>query len=377
MKLILIICLFTTSIFAYETYPYEARERESLGTILYSIGAKRLWGSIGSVQKHVMINQIKSTHEFKDNEIIRLAKEDIRFKCNVILKGDILVIKRALITKKDRQELLRENPNCLNDKIVQLATKKVKTYASARDYLKKKTKQYKKKIILKEKTKAIKKVEVTNNESATKSPSNLSISTKLVRSHKINLKGEHRLSYISTRNSLDYKAEGEGTLNTVANSSMGIMYEHLQKETGKGVMANFSIALMAPDTNPNYSFDTQGFVSYEIGYNFNDKFMLASALKVSQNQYQVQRGELTNTNFSEFLIRSIYRTRFMKKDNLISLSAGGVQTNEDLRGYSLGLRSEVLVNKFSFSLFYDLKELYSEQSTLSQNLFGLSIGRLF
>lgn len=362
---------------AFETYPYRAKERESLGAILYSIGAKRLWGSEGSVLKHTKINQIKMDHEFKDNEMIRLAKEDIRFKCNVILRGDILVIKRALVSKKDRQKLLRDEPTCLSDKIVQLAKKKVKIYASANDYVQTKTNRYKSKIFAidsNKKTKKFKKVPKRNIR--IKTTSIKSTSTKSVKT-KLKMKGEHRFSFISARNQIVYSPEGADKVSTVTNSNGGILYEHLQKENGKGLMANFSLAAMSVNADPNYSYDVQGFLSYELGYNFNDKFMLATSLRVNKQQYINENAELSDLNISEFLIHSIYRTSFLKKDNLISLSAGGAQTDNNLQGYSVGLRSEILADSFSFSVFYQLRNLYNEQDELSQNLFGLSIGRVF
>lgn len=363
MKILCLFLLLNSFLYAFETYPYVARERESLGTILYSIGAKRLWGAEGSVKKHATINQIKTNHEFKDQEMIRLAKEDIRFKCNVILKGDVLVIKRALITKKDRAKLLAENPNCLKSEITQLATKKVKVYASTRDYLKKKTKKYKKEII--------------PSVPHSTTPKNISVKTSTQKSWTPKLKADHRISYISTRNSLNYKVDNSESIQTVANSNIGFLYEHMQRENGKGLMANFSIALMQPDSNPNYDFNTQGELSYELGYNFNDKFILATGLKLSQAQYQVSAGELSDINFTQFMIRSIYRTNFFKKENLISLSTGGVQADNGLKGYALGLRSEVLASEFSFSVFYDHKTMYADTEELSQNLFGLSIGKVF
>lgn len=365
MKILIGILFLNSLLFAYETYPYKARERESLGTILYSIGAKRLWGDVGSVKKHTEINQINANHEFKDSEVIRLAKEDIRFKCNVILKGDILVIKRALITKKDRQKLLEDHPNCLQDEIVQLAKKRVKVYASTRAYVKQKAKRYKKKLILKEKA------------SVTAPEPKINITQSSVVRAPLKLAAEHRVSYISTRNAFNYKAENQDQINTVANATMGMMYEHLQKENGNGIMANFSLAIMAPDAQPNYSFSPTGSLSYELGYNFNDQFMLATAVRFSNAQFQKVEGELSDINFSEFLIRSIYRTRFFKKENHISLTAGGIQSSEALQGYSVGMRSEILAQNFSFSVFYDYKNLYEESSELSQNLFGLSIGKLF
>jgi hypothetical protein len=91
MKFLICILSFTSFTFAFETYPYKTYERESLGTILYSIGAKRLWGDAGSVKKHQQINKLKTKHEFQDGEVLRIAKEDIRFKCNVELKGNYIL----------------------------------------------------------------------------------------------------------------------------------------------------------------------------------------------------------------------------------------------------------------------------------------------
>lgn len=387
MKLLITIIIFSTFSHSFETYPYRASERESLGAILYSIGAKRLWGKEGSVLKHTKINKIKIDHEFKNNEIIRLAKEDIRFKCNVIFKGDVLVVKKALVSKKDREQLLKEQPNCMNAKITQLATKRVIVYTSASDYIEAKTKKYKRKIL---NIKPVKTQKIVKNFQIPKeSPrlassdksfdsQNLKTSTKTINSKKKSkLLGEHRVSYISARNSLDLKTEGKDTINTVTNSNFGILYEHLQREPGKGLMANFSLAAMSVNADPNYTYDAQGFMSYEIGYNFNDKFMMATSLRLNKQQYINENQELSDLNMSEFLIHTIYKTSFLKKENRISMSAGGVQTDNDLQGYSLGLRSEIIADAFSFSVFYKLREMYNEQTELSLNMFGLSIGRLF
>jgi hypothetical protein len=132
MKILFVLFTFTFICSAYETYPYKTYERESLGTILYSIGAKRLWGNSGSVLKHQKINKITSKHEFKAGEVLRIAKEDIRFKCNVELRGNNIIVKKALISKKDRLNLLKENPTCMDDKIFQtkpIVRKKVKKIA--------------------------------------------------------------------------------------------------------------------------------------------------------------------------------------------------------------------------------------------------------
>jgi len=355
------------NLFAFETYPYKAAEKESLGTILYSIGAKRLWGNSGSVKKHLKINQIASNHEFLHDEVLRIHKEDIRFKCNVELRGDIIIIKRALFSKKDRLKLLRENPNCLNDKISQIQRPRPKIYNT----------QQVSKII----NKRVQKIKEDHIKSVA-APKKANVITRSFapKTKKINYRENQRISYLNSRSAIRFKNEDNQIIQTVNNSSMGFSYEHLLSAKDKGLMANFRLSAMAIDSDPNFSYNPQGSISYELGYKFNEALMLSSSFNaqslqyISENNNQRQLNDLT---LLEGYLNVHYLTSFFKKQNKITVFMGASQSSEELKGASSGIRSEILIEKLSFGVYYHYRSLFDESSELTQNKFGLTLGTLF
>jgi hypothetical protein len=367
MKFLLIILLFALNVLSLETYPYQTFERESLGTILYSIGAKRLWGEQGTVVKHQRINKISPQHEFSNNEILRIVKDDIRFKCNVEIREGKLFIKEALKTKKDRIRLLANNPNCFDQKIAIVHPIKPMPISNPRKYIRKKLARIKRNTFTldsKIKTKSIQ-------------PESVALNVKKMRTHKSNYKEKYRVSYFNSRRSFNLRRDGQSQ-STVQNSSLGLRFESLRAAESKGLMGNFALSVSAVNQdNPNISYDTIGDLSYELGYKFHDKLMMSLMLNTSKSQYLDFDQTLSDLYLIDGLINIHYYTSFLKRKNKITFFAGGSQGGNEFRGVSSGINSEVIIENLSFGIYYQYRNLFNETQDLNQNIFGLSLGHIF
>lgn len=105
--------------------------------------------------------------------------------------------------------------------------------------------------------------------------------------------------------------------------------------------------------------------------------MLSLMFNANKLQYLSFDSEISDLFLLESLVNFHYYTSFLKKINKITFFAGGSQGDNDFRGVSSGVSSEVIIDDLSFGIFYQYRTLFNKDEDLNQNLFGLSLGHLF
>jgi hypothetical protein len=96
-------------------YFYTVEQNDQLGTILLSLGHRKLWPKDGMVNQFKKSSSLKKPNNIYEGSILKIQDNDILFKKNINLLQDNITLKKKIKTLPEFDELLK-NEELVNEK---------------------------------------------------------------------------------------------------------------------------------------------------------------------------------------------------------------------------------------------------------------------